>query len=66
MEHEATLHADPRTGAGDGPTPTDDRCRLCGGRGARDRPARLGRYARTCEDCEARRGSHLQPAGAAR
>jgi hypothetical protein len=36
-----------------------DTCLLCEARGAKERPGRLGRYARTCDACEARRGSHL-------
>jgi hypothetical protein len=43
-------------------------CRLCGAYNPRERPGRLGRYALTCDRCEAARGSHLkgkeaQPAG---
>ena len=34
-------------------------CSLCGDRHGRTRDGRLGRYATTCDDCEARRGSHL-------
>lgn len=34
-------------------------CNLCGDRHGRARDGRLGRYATTCDDCEARRGSHL-------
>ncbi|MDW3217344.1 MAG: hypothetical protein R8F63_01915 [Acidimicrobiales bacterium] len=34
-------------------------CNLCGDRHARRRDGRLGRYAVTCDDCEARKGSHL-------
>jgi len=34
-------------------------CGLCGDRHGRPRDGRLGRYATTCDDCEARRGSHL-------
>lgn len=35
------------------------RCNLCGDRHGRSREGRLGRYSLTCDDCEARRGSHL-------
>lgn len=35
------------------------RCQLCGDRHGRARDGRLGRYSVTCDDCEARRGSHL-------
>lgn len=35
------------------------RCNLCGDRHGRVREGRLGRYSTTCDDCEARRGSHL-------
>lgn len=34
-------------------------CNLCGDRHGRSRSDRLGRYSRTCDDCESRRGSHL-------
>lgn len=34
-------------------------CNLCGDRHGRIRTGRLGRYGITCDDCEARRGSHL-------
>ena len=34
-------------------------CRLCGAYDPRARPGRLGRYALTCDQCEARRGTHL-------
>ena len=40
---------------------TNTSCRLCGDRHGRVRDGRLGRYALTCDDCEARRGSHLVP-----
>lgn len=36
-----------------------DNCNLCGDRHARRREGRLGRYSVTCDDCEARKGSHL-------
>ena len=39
----------------------DTHCSLCGDRHGRIREGRLGRYALTCDDCEARRGSHLVP-----
>lgn len=40
-------------------------CNLCGDRHGRTRDGRLGRYHVTCDDCEARKGSHLvkTPAG---
>ncbi len=38
---------------------SSDTCLLCHGPGARRRPHRLGRYAQTCDTCEARRGTHL-------
>jgi hypothetical protein len=34
-------------------------CRLCGAYNPRERAGRLGRYALTCDRCEARRGTHL-------
>ena len=34
-------------------------CNLCGDRHGRVRAGRLGRYSVTCDDCEARKGSHL-------
>jgi len=34
-------------------------CNLCGDRHGRSRDGRLGRYSLTCDDCEARKGSHL-------
>ena len=34
-------------------------CNLCGDRDAHVREGRLGRYQVTCDECEARRGSHL-------
>lgn len=34
-------------------------CNLCGERDGRPRDGRLGRYSVTCDDCEARKGSHL-------
>lgn len=40
-------------------TTHDTKCNLCGDRHARVREGRLGRYAVTCDDCEARKGSHL-------
>lgn len=36
-------------------------CSLCGETEAHRREGRLGRYAQTCELCEAKRGSHLVP-----
>lgn len=36
-------------------------CNLCGDLDAHTRPGRLGRYSRTCDSCEARRGAHLIP-----
>jgi len=42
-------------------TTTCSPCSLCGDRHGRVRDGRLGRYATTCDDCEARRGSHLVP-----
>jgi hypothetical protein len=42
------------------------RCRLCGGRDAKERPQRLGRYALTCDACEAKRGAHLKEPVSAR
>lgn len=39
-----------------------DECGLCNKRGATQRNGRLGRYAQTCESCEAARGSHLAQA----
>lgn len=41
----------------------DEICHLCGDRDGVARSGRLGRYAQTCDNCEARRGSHLVPAG---
>lgn len=41
------------------PLHNDDSCNLCGDRGGQVRDGRLGRYQVTCEECEARRGSHL-------
>ena len=38
-------------------------CQLCGDRHGRVRNGRLGRYHVTCDDCEARRGSHLVRTG---
>ena len=35
------------------------RCNLCDDRHGRVREGRLGRYSVTCDECEARRGSHL-------
>jgi len=40
----------------------DDECGLCHKRGAEARDGRLGRYAKTCDSCEAARGSHLAQA----
>ena len=37
----------------------DHSCNLCGDREGQVRDGRLGRYQVTCEECEARRGSHL-------
>jgi hypothetical protein len=37
-------------------------CLLCHARGAEHRPGRLGRYAQTCDQCEARRGHLAQAA----
>ena len=34
-------------------------CNLCGDRDAHVRTGRLGRYQVTCDECEARKGSHL-------
>ncbi len=34
-------------------------CNLCGDREGQVRNGRLGRYRVTCDDCEARKGSHL-------
>ena len=37
-------------------------CQLCSAlEGGINRPNRLGRYATTCDRCEARRGTHLNP-----
>ena len=36
-------------------------CNLCGDLDGHTRPGRLGRYSRTCDACEARRGAHLVP-----
>ena len=38
---------------------SDHHGQLCGDRHGRVRAGRLGRYHVTCDDCEARRGSHL-------
>jgi hypothetical protein len=37
----------------------DHHCNLCGDRDAHVREGRLGRYHVTCDECEARKGSHL-------
>lgn len=37
----------------------DHSCKLCGDRDGHVREGRLGRYQLTCDECEARRGSHL-------
>lgn len=37
----------------------DHSCNLCGDRDGQDREGRLGRYQVTCDECEARKGSHL-------
>lgn len=34
-------------------------CNLCGAHDGHVRAGRLGRYSRTCDRCESRRGSHL-------
>lgn len=39
-----------------------EECGLCRKRGAEQRQGRLGRYAKTCDSCEAARGSHLAKA----
>ena len=37
----------------------DHYCNLCGDLDGHPRDGRLGRYQVTCDDCEARKGSHL-------
>lgn len=37
----------------------DHHCNLCGDHDGHRREGRLGRYQVTCDECEARRGSHL-------
>lgn len=38
-------------------------CNLCGDLHGHVRPGRLGRYSRTCDSCESRRGAHLVKVG---
>jgi hypothetical protein len=60
MGHEPSARGRDDGGGRGGPVVDERRCRLCGGRDAKERPQRLGRYALTCDACEAKRGAHLR------